>query len=140
MNDIISALIAWFVTNDNLKNKIINIDYLENVQSYSIEPLTSDPIVRQYVDGGSVRQFQFAFTSKDYYDNSQTQNIANNAFYEDLSDWIETQTKSNNLPNLSDAKKSAIAVEILSNGYLFDNDADMARYQIQLRFLYKKEN
>ena len=117
----------------------MGVDYLGVEQSYSIEPLTSDPIVRRYTDGSSVRQFQFAFTSRELYDNSDANNATNNEFYENLSDWVDSQNKLNNLPTLTDADKTALSVEAMSNGYLFDSEADTARYQIQLRLLYKKE-
>lgn len=43
----------------------INIDFLGAKPEYSIDPLPADPVLKRYVDGGQVRQFQFAFTSKD---------------------------------------------------------------------------
>ena len=59
--------------------RVINVDYLTNELSYSIEPIPSDPYVKRFVDGGGIKQFQFAFTSKESYDASETVGI--NQFY-----------------------------------------------------------
>lgn len=140
MDSLIESIKAWIKTCDIIVGeRVMGVDYLGVEQSYSIEPLTSDPIVRRYTDGSSVRQFQFAFTSRELYDNSDANNATNNEFYENLSDWVDSQNKLNNLPTLTDADKTALSVEVMSNGYLFDSEADTARYQIQLRLLYKKE-
>ena len=74
----------------------MNVDYIGTEMTYSIDPLPCDPIIQRYVDGGAKKQFQFAFTSKEQYDEDARINIDNSEFrcfcsklFDDLliSDW-----------------------------------------------------
>ena len=112
--------------------RVINVDYLTNELSYSIEPIPSDPYVKRFVDGGGIKQFQFAFTSKESYDASETVGI--NQFYEQFSEWIELQNDLGNYPFIE-----CTGIEIMTSGYLFDSESALARYQIQLRVLYERQ-
>ena len=114
------------------ENRVINVDYLTNELSYSIEPIPSDPYVKRFVDGGGIKQFQFAFTSKESYDASETVGI--NQFYEQFSEWIELQNDSGIYPFAG-----CTGIEIMTSGYLFDSESASARYQIQLRVLYERQ-
>ena len=58
----------------------INIDYLGNGMEYSIDPIGANPIYKRYVDGSCLKQFQFAFTSKEAYDGDARTGIANSGF------------------------------------------------------------
>ena len=54
----------------------ININYLsDDDDSFSIEEVPSQPIIKKYVDGSTVRQYQFIFTSKEPYSEEILQNI-----------------------------------------------------------------
>lgn len=112
--------------------RVINVDYLTNELSYSIEPIPSDPYVKRFVDGGGIKQFQFAFTSKESYDASET--IGINQFYEQFSEWIELQNDLGIYPFTG-----CTGIEIMTSGYLFDSESANARYQIQLRVLYERQ-
>jgi hypothetical protein len=112
--------------------RVINVDYLTNELSYSIEPIPSDPYVKRFVDGGGIKQFQFAFTSKESYDASET--IGINQFYEQFSEWIELQNDLGIYPF-----EGCTGIEIMTSGYLFDSESANARYQIQLRVLYERQ-
>lgn len=119
--------------------KGINIDYLgEDVDSYSIEETPCNPLVKSYVDGSSIRQFEFIFASRESYGPEVLQNIENCGFYEHFADWIEKENKANNLPIL-DGRLRAEKIECTSTGYAFQTEVDRARYQIQLRLTYYKE-
>ena len=63
--------------------------------------------------------------------------MKNLEFYEKLEDWIEKQSLNDNLPQLPDGH-TALSVEVLSSGYVMDNDTKTARYQIQCRLKYIK--
>ena len=90
-------------------------------------------VVKKYVDGSSIRQFQFAFASREVYD--EQQNMQNTAFYEQLQAWLEKQTDIGNLPKLGKGKK-ARDLQILSSGYVYDTGDSTAIYQMELSLLY----
>lgn len=131
----IEAVRTWFRTCPLLrKDTIFGVDKLgADPVGYEIAPLSCNPVVKKYVDGSSIRQFQFAFASREVYD--EQQNMQNTAFYEQLQDWLEKQTDIGNLPALGEGKK-ARDLQILSSGYVYDTGDSTAIYQMELSLLY----
>ena len=129
----------YFIGCELLKDGALRVDYLgEKPVEYTIEVLPCDPVVKRYLGGSTVRQYLFAFGSREFYSQERLQNIQNSAFYERLADWVETKSMSGVLPELPDGME-AQQLEVVSSGYLFDGSMTNARYQIQLRLLYFKE-
>lgn len=95
----------------------------------------ADPLIKEYVDGGKVKQYVFAFGSREYYGADVLQNLENSGFYDEFASWIEEQSNKGNLPTLT-GNRSPMRMEVLTNGYLFAADEKHARYQIQLRLVY----
>lgn len=138
-DSIIDALEKYFIGCELLKDGALRVDYLgEKPVEYTIEVLPCDPVVKRYLGGSTVRQYLFAFGSREFYSQERLQNIQNSAFYERLADWVETKSMSGVLPGLPDGME-AQQLEVVSSGYLFDGSMTNARYQIQLRLLYFKE-
>lgn len=138
-DSIIDALEKYFIGCELLKDGALRVDYLgEKPVEYTIEVLPCDPVVKRYLGGSTVRQYLFAFGSREFYSQERLQNIQNSAFYERLADWVETKSMSGVLPELPDGME-ARQLEVVSSGYLFDGSMTNARYQIQLRLLYFKE-
>lgn len=138
-DSIIDALEKYFIGCELLKDGALRVDYLgEKPVEYAIEVLPCDPVVKRYLGGSTVRQYLFAFGSREFYSQERLQNIQNSAFYERLADWVETRSMSGILPELPDGIE-AQQLEVVSSGYLFDGSMTNARYQIQLRLLYFKE-
>lgn len=138
-DSIIDALEKYFIGCELLKDGALRVDYLgEKPVEYTIEVLPCDPVVKRYLGGSTVRQYLFAFGSREFYSQERLQNIQNSAFYERLADWVETRSVSGILPELPDGME-AQQLEVVSSGYLFDGSMTNARYQIQLRLLYFKE-
>lgn len=136
---IIDALEKYFIGCELLKDGALRVDYLgEKPVEYTIEVLPCDPVVKRYLGGSTVRQYLFAFGSREFYSQERLQNIQNSAFYERLADWVETRSMSGVLPELPDGME-AQQLEVVSSGHLFDGSMTNARYQIQLRLLYFKE-
>ena len=105
---------------------------------YSIDPLPCDPIIQKYVDGGAKKQFQFAFTSRERYDQDTRINIDNSGFYQEFDEWLEEKSFAGELP-LLEKGKSPVKIETLNSGYLYDVDEDNARYRIECRLIYIQE-
>ena len=138
-DSIIDALEKYFIGCELLKDGALRVDYLgEKPVEYTIEVLPCDPVVKRYLGGSTVRQYLFAFGSREFYSQERLHNIQNSAFYELLADWVETRSMSGILPELPDGME-AQQLEVVSSGYLFDGSMTNARYQIQLRLLYFKE-
>ena len=128
----------WFkkeqstITTDGRKNADVY------TMEYSIDPLPCDPVLQRYTDGGAKKQFQFAFTSREEYDQDARINIENSGFYQDFEEWLETQDMAGILPELGE-NKIPIKVETLNSGYLYDVDEEKARYRIECRLIYRQE-
>lgn len=136
---IIESIRDFIITCPFLQDWRVNVDYLNIPMSYSIDPLPADPLVRRYIDGGSVRQFLFAFTSKEEFDGDARAGIENSGFYQKFGEWIENQSSKKNLPILENPNQHPVAMEIVQGGYLYDAETDMGQYQIQCRLIYEQE-
>lgn len=138
-DSIIGSIADFIMTCPLLKDGVFRVDALgEQGIEYTIETGVFDPIVQRYINGDTLRQYQFNFSSREFYSMDRVQNIENSTFYEKFSDWIEEQNFSGNFPEMPKGCYPE-EIEVLSPGYLFDASMKNARYQIQLRLLYKKE-
>ena len=118
-------------------NTAINVNYLaDDDNSFSIEEVPSQTIVKKYVDGSSIRQYQFIFTSKEPYSEEILQNIDNSSFYEDFANEIEEKNSKRDLPVLDNLE--ARSIEVTSSPYCVKVTEDKAIYQINLNFKYYK--
>lgn len=134
-NTCIEAVRAFFRTCPYLSEDIpINVDYLPDVKSYSIDTLPGDPVYKRYTDGQEVLQYEYTFTSKKAYDGDERTMIDNSGFYEALGSWVREQSAKRNFPVITGHRVQRN--EVTSSGYLFSVDADLAQYQMQFRLVY----
>lgn len=121
-----------------LREGFINLNRLGDEKAdYSVETVPSEPVYRRYVDGGELRQYVFVFASREFYDGDLKDNSEAAGFYEGLADWIEERNRSGRLPEITGGR--ALRLEVLSGGYVMSERAGTARYQMQIRLVYKKE-
>jgi len=120
-------------------NLMVNVDYLAESMSYSIDTLPCDPLVKKYTDGGKQKQYQFALMSKEVYDLDSRINIDNSGFFQSFEDWIEEKDKYGPLPILGEGQQ-AIGLEVLNKGYLYDAEGELANYRIECRLIYYQED
>ncbi|WLF70479.1 chloramphenicol resistance protein [Clostridium septicum] len=117
----------------------VNVNYLEPyTDTYSIEEVPIDPIVKKYINGDSIRQYAFIFTSREPYGVDVLQNIDNSGFFEKLANWIDDNNNNNILPLLDNGLES-LEVKVTSTGYAFAVTEDTAQFQIQLKLKYLKK-
>lgn len=140
---IIESLVTYFSDCPIITNLSSNIqvDFLkEKGNSFSIEPIATNPVVSNYIGGGGERQYTFSLAVKFNYSDEARMNLENSGFFEELEEWLETQNKNGNLPTL-DGGRVADSIEIISSGYLFGVTQDMkyGRYEIQCRLLYETD-
>lgn len=127
-----------FIRTCPLIDSKVNIDYLGvDVGEFSIETVPAEPIIKKYVDGGSIRQHLFVLASRNTYSPDVVDQMENIGFFEKFQDWLEAQVKAGNLPELGDGK-NALNIEVTSGGYLFDSDSDQAKYHMQCRLVYSQ--
>ena len=118
-------------------NNAINVNYLsDDDNSFSLEEVPCNPIIKKYVDGSSLRQYQFIFTSKEPYSEEILQNIDNSSFYEDFANEIEEKNNKGDLPLLDNLE--ARSIEVTSSPYCVRVTEDKAIYQINLNLIYFK--
>lgn len=116
----------------------INVNYLDSeTDNFSIEEIPCNPIIKKYVDGSTIRQFQFAFCSREPYGAEIIQNIDNSSFYEDFANEIEDKNNKGILPLLADIEVRSL--EVTSSAYAVGVTEDTAMYQINLNLKYFKE-
>lgn len=125
---------------DTFNNAIrVNVNYLEeNTDTYSIEEVPVEPIVKKYINGDSIRQYAFIFTSREPYGVDILTNIDNSGFYEKLADEIERNNENKIFPLLDDGLEP-LKIEVTSTGYAFAVTEDTAQFQIQLKLKYFKK-
>ena len=125
---------------DTFNNAIrLNINYLEeNPDTYYIEEFHVEPVVKKYINGDSIRQYAFIFTSREPYGADVLTNIDNSGFYEKLADEIERNNENEIFPLLDDGLEP-LKIEVTSTGYAFAVTEDTAQFQIQLKLKYFKK-
>ena len=109
-----------------------------NPTEYAIIPLPGAKIVEQYINGGSLREYPFAFQSAEYTADN-LERLENNGFFEAFSDWLESQTQAGVLPTLG-AKQTPELIEAIGWGYLYEmGNSETGIYQVQCRLVYEQE-
>lgn len=133
---VIENVRAWLKQYPSLKGRL-DVDYLgEDVDTYSIDTIPCEEIIKRYKDGSTVKQFQFAVSSRRYYEQNIKQNLSNLKFFEDLTTWIEHKAQRRELPQM-DNNRTALKIVVTSTAYPFIVSEDgKARYQIQMRLEY----
>ena len=104
---------------------------------YAIESAVTSPVIRTYVDGSSIRQYQFNFNSREAYSMDRIMAIQNESFYEDFCSWVEEQSLIGNLPEMPDGCE-AQALIVLAPGFMLDATMENAFYQVQMQLKYYK--
>lgn len=137
---ILSAVKAYIATYTGLPTGApLWVDFLgDNPSGYAIIPLPGERIVERYIDGGSEREFPFAFQSMES-TADELERLENNGFYEAFADWLETQDKAGVYPTLATGK-TPTGIEATGWGYLFQQgESDTGIYQIQCKLTYEQK-
>lgn len=102
---------------------------------YTVDEVPTTPIIKKYLDGSTLRQKVFVVASRDAYGANVLQNIANSGFWEQFTEWVETQNAHRQYPSMRDGQTPR-KIEVTTSHYLFESGADTARYQIQMALTY----
>lgn len=136
---VIEAIKEYINNCPALKEYNVNVNYLEDdFDSFSIEETPCNPVLKRYIDGSSERQCQFVFSSKEPYSADVICNIDNSNFYEEFSNWIETNNKDGIFPSLEEGLEPT-QIKVISSPYVITADEDKAIYQVQMNLIYLKK-
>ncbi len=133
---IIESLYHYLDACPLLQDGMLYVDYLgPDPVSYVIDVEPATAIVKRYANGDTVRQYLFTLGTRDYYSQDVMERIDSSGFFEEISDWLDAQNIHGNLPQLSEGKEVQ-SIGALSTGYLYDEETNTARYQIQCGLTY----
>lgn len=136
---IIDNVIDFLKTCPLLADREINVDFLADEASFfTIDTLPCEPVLKKYVGGGELCQAAFVLAGREFYTGDYADNIANVTFYEQLTKWIEKSSREDSLPVL-DGGRTAQSMEVITSGYLFSEEQNRARYQLQIRLVYTQD-
>ena len=117
----------------------VNINHLEEKDaSGAIENVSAEPIIKNYTDGATLRQFLFTVALRQNYGQDVVVNTAGITKLEQLSDWIYEQNRTGILPAL-DGKRHSVSLEIVKTVLVDEKQSDTAKYQLQCRLVYYQD-
>lgn len=137
MKAIIESVREYFLECPYLEDEArLNIDFLgDGPIEYGIYSEPSNQLIKRYVDGDELKQFNFIFTTRTAMSGDLVTQLENSAFFDKLIDWVYQQNKNKNYPKI-EGNRHPIKLEILSNGYVSSFNVDTAVYQIQMSLRY----
>jgi hypothetical protein len=136
---VLSAVKDYLLTYSGLEAGVqLGVDFLgSNSTGYSIVSLPGTKVVEKYIDGGSMRAFTFMFLASFSTADEQVR-LENLDFYEDLSDWFDTQTEAGTLPTLATGK-TATAIEAMGWGFVYEQgQSETGIYQLICKLTYEQ--
>lgn len=133
---VMESVQKWLKTYSGLKGRL-DVDFLdEDADTFSVDTIPCEEVLKRYKDGGTMKQFQFAVSSRRYYEQNIKNNLSNLQFFEDLTTWVEKKARARELPTM-DKERQPLKIVVTSTAYPFIVSEDgKARYQIQLRLEY----
>ncbi len=135
----INSIKAFIKTCPILADVDVNVNYLgENAESSAIENVSAEPVIKNYTDGGALRQFLFTVALRERYGQDVAENTAATVKLEQLSDWIYEQDRLGILPAFS-GNKNSVSLEVIKTGWVDEKQSDTAKYQLQCRLVYYQD-
>lgn len=129
--NIVDKLIEYFEKQLQINN--INCDFLsDEIESFSIEPTTTKPILEEFLDGSYRAQFTFAFASRVSYTMDKLQNLLNTDFGQKISRLIKTNNDNGILPDIHGIE----TIEVTGTPFAYQTSINTARYQINMKIIY----
>ena len=137
MKSIIESIRDYFLNCPYLKDDArLNIDFLgDDYIEYGIYTEPTVPVLKKYVDGDELKQFNFIFAIRSPMSGDLITQLENSAFFDNLIEWVQLQNKNKNFPEI-EGNRYPIKMEINNNGYISSNNTDNAVYQIQMSLKY----
>ncbi|WP_299034112.1 hypothetical protein [uncultured Anaerococcus sp.] len=137
MKSIIESVRDYFLNCPYLLDNVrLNVDFLsENPIEYGLYTEVGDTLIKKYVDGDKLKQFNFIFVTTTHMSGDLIEQLENSSFFDKLKNWIEEENRKKNYPIL-EGNKYPLGIEVITDGYLSNANADSAQYQIQMKLKY----
>ena len=115
---------------------VVGVDNLaEDDTAYAVESVPAKEVVTEYLDGSCKKAFTFMFTSRAEFGQETRTTLDNIGFYGKLASWLHTETRAGRLPDLG-IGRTALSLEAVTSGYLYDVQGTKAKYQIECTLVY----
>ena len=98
---------------------------------------TPTTIKEEFIDGSSVNTEYYTFFMRKK-SQFELDRKGNNAFLEELTDWVEERNADGNIPKL-DNNRFCESISISSGFYLFETEESESVYQLTFEIIYRKE-
>lgn len=131
------ALSDWVSTYPNLYNWLYFNTIIILPDNVSLMT-DSDNVIEEYIDGSSKRDYNFVINFMKNYDTGTSDiNIEAMAESQNFNKWLKEQVRLKNFPQWGD-NNVIDDIEVLSEVPLMsvDNDANVAKYMLQLKIIY----
>lgn len=136
MSTVIEAVRDFIKTYPELAGNQLNVDFLPpDAAAYSVDVVPVKSVIKLYMDGSSLRQFAFVLACRTYWGADIRQQISNLSFFEGFEEWMDSQNRARNFPQLGEGR-TVRKMEVTTSGYVFAPGTDLARYQIQGNITY----
>lgn len=135
---IIEAVRGWLAEYDGFSGEKLNVDFLPpEASGYSVEVVPVESVIKRYLDGSTVRQFDFVIAMRGLWGEDVRLQMENLGFFESLANWLEQKSRAGELPDLG-AGRVCRKVEVSAGGYVFAPEESLARYQMQCKLVYRQ--
>lgn len=115
---------------------VVGVDNLaEGDTAYAIESVPAKEVVTEYLDGSRKKAFTFMFTSRAEFGQETRTTLDNIGFYGKFAGWLHAETRAGRLPDLG-IGRTALSIEAVTSGYLYDVQGTKAKYQIECTLVY----
>lgn len=135
---VISGVRDYIETCPHLKEfeGVVGVDNLaEDDTAYAIESVPAAETMASYLDGSRKMAFTFMFTSRSDFGQDVRTTLDNIGFYGKFAKWLHTETRAGRLPDLG-IGRTALSLEAITSGYIYDVQGSKARYKIECRLIY----
>ncbi len=135
MNSMLEAVRLWLMSCPEIAGDRIGVDYLASeADSWAIAASSVQPVVKKYINGSYIGQFEFVVASRRPFGDELMGNAENIKICEKLAEWLTT---AKTLPDFG-GDKDVQKCELVHSGYISSANAKTARYEIRARIIYIK--
>lgn len=135
---IIDSVREYMLSCPELSGKKININCLgTKMQSFTIDNVETDSIIKKYCDGSVLKQAVFTLGVRDRYDENLGENLYVTNLLEKIEDWIYKQNIMKNLPILT-CNMPVRSIEVTKSSHLHDTSMGSGRWQMEFMIVYKQ--
>lgn len=136
---IISAVKEFLLTCPLFDEIPITIDYLpSSATEAAIEAVPVPYTVKQYTDGSKICRYQFIVALRFPWFADENEGLLCSRWFEDFSNWLDSQTEANILPILPEGLK-AINMYATPNRFGVDGKNSSGRYQMVCQMTFFKD-